>query len=119
LYEVEERKPLKTKQLVAREAELLSKVVKPNAFIVAVDKTGESYSSLSFAQFFENSISDNLKYITFIIGGAEGLNNSILRQADLILSMGAMTWPHLFARCMLIEQIYRVQCILTNHPYHR
>ena len=119
LYEVEERKPLDTKQLIVREGELLLKAVLPGALIVAVDKSGKTFSSPSLARLFQEWISDNRKYITFIIGGAEGLHNTILKQADLILSMGTLTWPHLLARCMLLEQIYRSQCILTNHPYHR
>ena len=119
LYEVEERKPLNTKQLIVKEGELLLKAVLPGALIVAVDKSGKTFSSPSLARLFQEWISDNRKYITFIIGGAEGLHNTILKQADLILSMGTLTWPHLLARCMLLEQIYRSQCILTNHPYHR
>ena len=119
LYEVEERKPVNTKQLIVKEGELLLKAVLPGALIVAVDKSGKTFSSPSLARLFQEWISDNRKYITFIIGGAEGLHNTILKQADLILSMGTLTWPHLLARCMLLEQIYRSQCILTNHPYHR
>ena len=119
LHEVEERTPLNTKQLIVREAELLLKSVVPGTFIVAVDKSGKNFSSPSLARFFQECISDNRKYITFIIGGAEGRNNTILDQANLIMSMGKLTWPHLLARCMLLEQIYRSQCILTNHPYHR
>ena len=119
LIEVEERKPLNKKQLIAREAELLQKALLPETYIVALDKSGKNFSSPSFARLFQEWISDNRKCITFIIGGAEGLNNTILNQADLIMSMGSLTWPHLFARCMLLEQIYRSQSILTNHPYHR
>lgn len=119
LYEVEERNRLNTKQLIAREGELLLKGAIPGAFIIALDKSGKNLSSPSLARLFQEWIADNRKYITFIIGGAEGLNNKILDQADLIMSMGTLTWPHLLARCMLLEQIYRSQCILTNHPYHR
>ena len=119
LYEVEERKPLDTKQLIVSEGELLLKAVLPGAFVVAVDKSGKTFTSPSFARLFQEWISDNRKYITFIIGGADGLNKTILNQADLIMSMGNLTWPHLLARCMLLEQIYRSQCILANHPYHR
>ena len=47
------------------------------------------------------------------------LRASVLDRAELVLSLGPMTWPHMLARVMLMEQIYRAQCILTNHPYHR
>jgi 23S rRNA (pseudouridine1915-N3)-methyltransferase len=55
----------------------------------------------------------------FVIGGAEGLDASVLRRADATLSFGALTWPHMLVRIMLVEQIYRAQAILAGHPYHR
>lgn len=55
----------------------------------------------------------------FLIGGADGLDEAVRKRADLILGLGAMTWPHLLVRGMLAEQIYRAQCILSGHPYHR
>jgi 23S rRNA (pseudouridine1915-N3)-methyltransferase len=57
--------------------------------------------------------------VAFLIGGAEGHTETVLKRADLLLSFGAMTWPHLLARAMLAEQIYRAQQVLAGHPYHR
>jgi 23S rRNA (pseudouridine1915-N3)-methyltransferase len=57
--------------------------------------------------------------VAFAIGGAEGLGPAIIDRADTVLSLGRMTWPHLLARCMLLEQLYRAQQILAGHPYHR
>ncbi len=57
--------------------------------------------------------------MAFLIGGADGLDATVLERADLVLSLGAMTWPHLMVRAMLAEQIYRAQQILAGHPYHR
>jgi len=57
--------------------------------------------------------------ITFVIGGADGLGDDVLARADLVLSLGAMTWPHQLVRVMLAEQLYRAQTILSGHPYHR
>jgi 23S rRNA (pseudouridine1915-N3)-methyltransferase len=54
-----------------------------------------------------------------VIGGAEGLSSEVLERADLTLSLGRMTWPHLLVRVLLTEQLYRAQCILDGHPYHR
>jgi 23S rRNA (pseudouridine1915-N3)-methyltransferase len=119
LHEVEERKPLEPKTLISREAELLSRAIPRGAFVVALDKSGKSFSSRSFAQLFQDWINEKRKFITFVIGGPEGLDNTILSEVDLKLNMGDQTWPHLLVRCMLLEQIYRAQCILTNHPYHR
>ena len=119
LHEVVERKALKPKILVAREAELLSRAIPSGAFVVALDISGRALSSRSFAQLFQDWINEKRKHITFVIGGPEGLDNTLLTKVDLKLNMGDLTWPHLLVRCMLIEQIYRAQCILTNHPYHR
>ena len=55
----------------------------------------------------------------FVIGGAEGLDASVLDRADFVLSLGAMTWPHFLVRAMLAEQLYRAQAIAAGHPYHR
>ena len=57
--------------------------------------------------------------IAFAIGGAEGLHATVLDRANVTLSLGAMTWPHLLVRGMLLEQLYRAQQILAGHPYHR
>ena len=119
IREVVERRPLKKQQLMAREANLLANAVPTGAFLIALDKSGKSISSDSFARLFQDLRSENQREIAFVIGGTEGIDTSLLSQANLKLSMGAQTWPHLLARCMLLEQIYRVQSILTNHPYHR
>ena len=57
--------------------------------------------------------------VAFLIGGADGHGEPVLQKASLVLSFGAMTWPHLLARAMLAEQIYRAQQLLAGHPYHR
>jgi 23S rRNA (pseudouridine1915-N3)-methyltransferase len=57
--------------------------------------------------------------IRFLIGGAEGLDRPVLARADFVLSLGRMTWPHLLARAMLAEQIYRARSLAAGHPYHR
>ena len=57
--------------------------------------------------------------VAFMIGGAEGLDATVLARADAKLSLGRLTWPHLLARAMLAEQLYRAQQINSGHPYHR
>jgi 23S rRNA (pseudouridine1915-N3)-methyltransferase len=57
--------------------------------------------------------------LAFIIGGAEGLDSSILARANATLSLGPLTWPHMLVRVMLAEQIFRANCIVSGHPYHR
>jgi 23S rRNA (pseudouridine1915-N3)-methyltransferase len=62
---------------------------------------------------------DGVREITFIVGGADGLDPALVGEAKLTLSFGAQTWPHALARAMLAEQIYRAVTILAGSPYHR
>ena len=57
--------------------------------------------------------------MTFVIGGADGLDEAVRARADHLLSFGPMVWPHMLARVMLAEQIYRATAILAGTPYHR
>jgi len=118
LVEVEERRKLAPAELKMREAALLLAAVPKGAAIVALDRRGTDLSSTAFAQRF-GAWRDAGTDLAFLIGGAEGLTDSVLERAQLILAFGAMTWPHLLARAMLLEQLYRAQQILAGHPYHR
>jgi 23S rRNA (pseudouridine1915-N3)-methyltransferase len=57
--------------------------------------------------------------LAFVIGGADGLDTALLAAAEISLSFGSMTWPHMLVRSMLMEQLYRAQQILAGHPYHK
>ena len=87
--------------------------------LVALDEGGKSLTSEEFAAWLGARRDDGQRNMAFVIGGADGLDADILSQADLKLSLGRMTWPHLMARLLLVEQIYRAHTILTGHPYHR
>ncbi len=118
IREIEERRKLSPAELKAREAELLLEAVPKGASIVALDGRGEALSSAAFAQrlaLWREAGTD----LAFLIGGADGLADGVLKKAQSKLSLGTMTWPHLLARAMLLEQIYRAQQILAGHPYHR
>ena len=97
---------------------LKSKIDK-NAPLIALDETGDVISSLEFSQKISKIQNIKTGKFQFVIGGADGLDGDIRQQADLVLSFGRLTWPHMLARVMLIEQIYRTQLILSGHPYHR
>jgi 23S rRNA (pseudouridine1915-N3)-methyltransferase len=103
----------------ADEHKKLMEAIRPEAFLIAMDETGKSLSSRKFAQKIQTLQNDAQPLMQIIIGGADGLNDEIRSRANLLLSFGAQTWPHMLARVMLLEQIYRVQQILSNHPYHR
>ena len=103
----------------ARENRLLLDAVPAGARVVALDGRGRALSSEDFAARLGAWREDGVAEAAFLIGGADGLTADTLARADLVLSLGAMTWPHLMVRAMLAEQLYRAQSILTGHPYHR
>lgn len=101
------------------EHEKIAARINPQAALIVMDEKGKSLSSRTFAQKIEEIQNSGISTIQFIIGGADGLSDDIRKQARIVLSFGIQTWPHLLARVMLIEQIYRAQQILAGHPYHR
>ncbi len=118
IREIEERRKLSPAEMKTREAQLLLKAVPKGAALVALDGRGAELSSAAFAKRLDAWRQAGAD-LAFVIGGAEGLAESVLKQAQFVLSLGAMTWPHLLVRSMLLEQIYRAQQILSGHPYHR
>ena len=119
LREAEERRKLTVDARRAAEAELLSAQIPKGATTVALDGRGKSLTSEDFATRLRRWRDDGVGDLAFVIGGADGLDPGLVKRADLVLSLGALTWPHLLVRAMLAEQIYRAQSILLGHPYHR
>jgi 23S rRNA (pseudouridine1915-N3)-methyltransferase len=119
IKEVEERRALPAEQRKAREGELLLAALPEGAFVVALDERGKTLASTAFAERMQHWQADGVKTLAFVIGGADGLARAVVDRAGLTLSLGAMTWPHLLARILLLEQLYRAQQILNGHPYHR
>lgn len=119
LRELDEKRKLPAAQLMQREAELLLEAIPAGATLVVLDRRGKLLDTEAFAgqlaRWRDNSVSD----VAFLIGGPDGHSQQLLNKASLVLSFGAMTWPHLLARGMLAEQIYRAQQLLAGHPYHR
>ena len=119
IKEVEERRALPPAERKAREGELLLAALPEKAVLVALDERGTALTSAGFADRLQRWQLDGVKVLAFVIGGAEGLAQPLVQRAKLTLSLGAMTWPHLLARILLLEQLYRAQQILNGHPYHR
>ncbi|OIQ92530.1 ribosomal RNA large subunit methyltransferase H [mine drainage metagenome] len=119
LKEVEEKRPLPVAERMAREAELLLAQVPAGAVIVALDERGRPQSSPAFAERLRGWRDEGRACIAFLIGGADGHDERVRGRADMLLSFGSMTWPHMLVRGLLAEQLYRAECILANHPYHR
>ena len=119
ITEVEERRTLSPAERKAREAELLLAALPEDALIVALDERGKTLASVAFAERVQRWRAEGVKTLAFVIGGADGLAQPVVQRARLSLSLGAMTWPHLLARILLLEQLYRAQQIVAGHPYHR
>lgn len=120
IREVEDRKVGGTAaERKAREAALLLAALPKGAVIIALDEGGKSLTSRAFADQLRAWRDNGEQEITFVIGGADGLDRGIIDKARLTLSLSAMTWPHLLARVMLLEQLYRAWSLQTGHPYHR
>jgi 23S rRNA (pseudouridine1915-N3)-methyltransferase len=86
---------------------------------VVLDERGKQLSSAEFAQILGRWRDDGVRECRFMLGAADGHGDEGRAKADLLLGFGAMTWPHLMARAMLAEQLYRATAILAGHPYHR
>jgi 23S rRNA (pseudouridine1915-N3)-methyltransferase len=107
-----------TSVIKRREAAALLAALPKEAFVVPLDLGGDVYDSEAFAARLARW-SNLSRRICFLIGGAEGLDTTVIARADHLLSLGAMTWPHFLVRAMLAEQLYRAQAILQGHPYHK
>jgi 23S rRNA (pseudouridine1915-N3)-methyltransferase len=119
LKELEARKALQGNQQKEAEAALLIAAIPKNSRIIALDERGKSISSAELAGLISSWQVEGWGSAAFIIGGADGLADSVRQKADFTLSFGKLTWPHMLVRAMLAEQVYRAYSIISNHPYHR
>lgn len=119
LREVEEKRAVATSARKAREADLLRAAIPSGAVKICLDERGKQFTSEDFADMLSRYMNGGQSEIAFVIGGADGLDATLAGEADRVLSLGAMTWPHLLVRGMLAEQLFRAQAILAGHPYHR
>ncbi len=87
--------------------------------IIALDETGENWTSRKFAQKLSQWRDDGVREARFLIGAADGLTAEERASADHFFSFGKATWPHMMARAMLAEQLFRATSIIAGHPYHR
>jgi 23S rRNA (pseudouridine1915-N3)-methyltransferase len=97
----------------------LANTIAERSAVAVLDRRGDSLSSDALAARLRVWQDGGRAEVTFLIGGPDGLADSLLDRAALRLAFGAATWPHQLARIMLLEQIYRSMTILSGHPYHR
>lgn len=119
VIEVEEKRPLKGTERMAREGELLLKAIPEGATIIALDERAKQLRSTNFANKIRDWQDQGVANLVFLIGGADGYDKKVKDQAHTLISFGDMTWPHMMVRAMLSEQLYRASTILSGHPYHK
>lgn len=109
--------PLKLTEL----PETGGKVIEPQTPVrtVLLDERGRDLSSEEFAAILGRWRDEGVREARFVLGPADGHSAQERGSADLLLAFGKATWPHLLARAMLMEQLYRASTILAGHPYHR
>ena len=105
-------------KLMAQEAQRIRKAIPAGDIVVALDEHGKDLTTVDFANKI-NAWKNEGAGVSFVIGGADGLDAELKRGARLMIRLSSMTLPHAFARVLLAEQIYRAWSILNNHPYHR
>jgi|SRR5579871_481950 len=105
-------------QIVSAESVRISAVVPTGARRIVLDERGEAMTTRELAAALQRWLGEG-RDTAFVIGGADGLSAALKGSADAMLQLSAFTLPHALARVILLEQIYRAQSLLDNHPYHR
>jgi 23S rRNA (pseudouridine1915-N3)-methyltransferase len=105
-------------EIKRREGDAMLAALPDGAFAVALDLGGQSPDSESFSGLLSRWLESG-RPVCFVIGGAEGLDARVIARADAVVSLGRLTWPHMLARVMLAEQLFRARAIAAGHPYHR
>ncbi len=102
----------------AKEAQNITALLTPGSQLIAMDSTGKSLTSPEFAKLIQTAQKNAVKKLVIAIGGQDGLDAALLKQAKHTIAFGAATWPHQLLRAMLCEQLYRAYTITIGHPYH-
>ncbi|MCR5225126.1 MAG: 23S rRNA (pseudouridine(1915)-N(3))-methyltransferase RlmH [Alphaproteobacteria bacterium] len=118
-FELKKANNLSTQAIKEHEAKLLLADIPDNACVIAMDETGMTFSSREFAGYISRESTAGFSSFVFIIGGADGLHDIVRKSAHKIFSLGRITLPHMLARLVLVEQIYRAERIMANHPYDK
>ncbi|MCO6391151.1 23S rRNA (pseudouridine(1915)-N(3))-methyltransferase RlmH [Aliihoeflea aestuarii] len=116
--EIAESQARSAEQRMREEAQKLESAAGDSA-LVLLDERGRNLTSRAFAEYISKHADSGTRGLVVAIGGADGHDPALRAKADLVLSFGALTWPHQLVRVLLAEQLYRAATILSNHPYHR
>ena len=104
--------------LKKKEGELILSLLKKEDYLIALDENGKPFSSEGLAEFITERSQESLKNLVFLIGGAYGIDQPVLKRANRIWSLSSLTFPHQLVRLILAEQIYRACSIMKNEKYH-
>jgi 23S rRNA (pseudouridine1915-N3)-methyltransferase len=117
--EVPESRARDAEQRKREEAGKLSESLSAGTTLILLDERGKSLSSPDFAATIAKHRDSGARAMTFAIGGADGHAEESRQRAHLVISFGAMTFPHQIMRILIAEQLYRAATIISGHPYHR
>jgi 23S rRNA (pseudouridine1915-N3)-methyltransferase len=119
IVEIRESRAGDAERRRTEESIAIANVIPDRAMIAMLDERGDNLDSAALAGLLRKWREEDRPAACFIIGGADGLAQSLRERANLKLAFGAATWPHQLVRIMLLEQLYRAGTILAGHPYHR
>jgi len=104
--------------LKKKEAEIIMEWLKKDDYMVALDEQGKEMNSVKLAEFIQARANESIKSLVFVIGGAFGLDDAVLKKANYKWSLSQLTFPHQLVRLVLAEQVYRACTIIRNEKYH-
>lgn len=119
IQEIRESRAQDAERRKLEESIAIANLIPEGAALGLLDERGEALASATFADHLARWRDGGRGTVAFVIGGADGLSESLRRKATITLSFGPATWPHQLVRIMLLEQLYRAVTILSGHPYHR
>ncbi|MBZ9654463.1 23S rRNA (pseudouridine(1915)-N(3))-methyltransferase RlmH [Phyllobacterium lublinensis] len=119
LIEITESRGQQSDLRKQEESSKVLEALEPGGILILLDERGKTMASEAFAGAIARFRDDGKRQLLFAIGGPDGHHASLRDRADLVLALGAMTWPHQIVRILVAEQLYRATTILAGHPYHR
>jgi 23S rRNA (pseudouridine1915-N3)-methyltransferase len=109
---------LKENELKKKEGEMVLQELSKDDYLVALDERGKQYNSEGLAHFMQVRANESTRNLVFLIGGAYGIDQTVLKRAQVTWSLSPLVFPHQLVRLILAEQIYRACTILRNEKYH-
>lgn len=116
---MESPESMKPAEVQSREADEVLKKTKNYDYLVVLDERGKEMSSKALSEFVQTRMNSGVKSVCFVIGGAYGFAEKVRQEADLILSLSALTFPHQLTRMLLVEQLYRSHTLIKGINYHK